>query len=82
MRLKISRHGVVAASNFRFPIACSWVFSSLSSTSFFNKVQRGDATSAIFGMNFPKYVIMPKNHWISFIELYKFNYSAIHVVDL
>ena len=66
--LKIFRHGVVVTSNFSFPIASNWGFLSLNSTSFFSRVRSGEATSARFGMNFPKYVIMPKNRWSSFTE--------------
>ena len=59
---------MVVTSNFSFPIASSWGFSSLNSTSFFSRVQRGQVLSARFGINFPKYVIMPKNHWSSLTE--------------
>ena len=59
---------MVVTSNFSFPIASSWGFSSLNSTSFFSSVRRGEVTSARFGMNFPTYVIMPKNRWSSFTE--------------
>ena len=62
------RHGVVVTSNFSFPIASSWGFSSLNSISFFSRVRRGEFTSARFRMNFPKYVIVPKNLWSSFTE--------------
>ena len=40
-------------SDFSFPIAYSWGFSSLNSTSSFSRVQRG---------------VMPKNHWSSLTE--------------
>ena len=43
--LKIFRHGVVVTSNFSFPIASSWGFLSLNSTSFFSRVRRGEVTS-------------------------------------
>ena len=66
--LKVFRHGVVVTSNFSFPIAPSCGFSSLSSTSFFSRVLWGEVTSARFGMNFPKYVTMPKNRWSSLTE--------------
>ena len=66
--LKVFRNEVVVTSNFSFPIAFSWGFSSLNSTCFFSRVRRGEVTSARFGMNFPKYVIMPKNCWRSFTE--------------
>ena len=63
---------MVVTSNFSFPVGFSWVFSSLSSTSFFSRVRRGEVTSARFGMNFPKCVIMPKNcsifAWSTFIR--------------
>ena len=55
-------------SDFSFPIAYSWGFSSLNSTSSFSRVQRGEVTSARFGTNFPKYAVMPKNHWSSLTE--------------
>ena len=66
--LKLFRHGVVVTSYFSFPIAFSCDFSSLNSTSFFSRVQGGEVTSARFRMNFPKYVVMPKNHWSSLTE--------------
>ena len=63
---------MVVTSNFSFPVGFSWVFSSFSSTSFFSRVRRGEVTSARFGMNFPKCVIMPKNcsifAWSTFIR--------------
>ena len=39
--LKIFRHGVVVTGNFSFPIASSWDFSSLNTTSFFSRLRRG-----------------------------------------
>ena len=63
---------MVVTSNFSFPVGFSWDFSSLSSTSFFSRLRRGEVTSARFGMNFPKCVIMPKNcsifAWSTFIR--------------
>ena len=59
---------MVVTSPFSFPIAFSCDFSSLNSTSFFSRVQGGEVTSARFRMNFPKYVVMPKNHWSSLTE--------------
>ena len=55
---------MVVTSNLSFPIASSWGFSSLNSTSFFSRVRRGEVTFARFGMNFPKYVIMSKSRSI------------------
>ena len=58
----------MVSSNFSFPIAFSWGFLSLDSTSFFSRVRRGEVASARFGMNVPKFVIMPKNRWSSLTE--------------
>ena len=60
---------MVVTNNFRFLIASSWGFSSLSLTSFFSSVRRGEVTSARFGMNFPNYVIMPKSCWSLLTDL-------------
>ena len=62
------RHGVLVTSNFNFLIGPSWGFSR--KTSFFSWVRKGEK-SARFGKDFPKYVIMPKNHWSSFTEFGK-----------
>ena len=59
---------MVVTNNLSFLIASSWGFSSLNSTSFFSRVRKGQVTSTRFGMNFPTYVIMPKNHWSSLTE--------------
>ena len=65
---QIFRHGVVVISNFSFQIASNWVFWRLNSTPFLSRVQKEEVTSARFGMNFPKSVIMPKNCCNSFTE--------------
>ena len=49
--LNIFRYGVVVTSNFSFPIASSWGFSSLNSTFFFSRVPRGEVTSAGISLN-------------------------------
>ena len=59
---------MVVSSNFNFPIASRWDFLSLILTFFFSRIRRGEVTSARFDINFPKYFIMPKNHWSSFTE--------------
>ena len=65
--LKIFRHGVVVSSNFSFPIAFFWGFTSLNLTSFFSRLRLGERTYPGFG-NFPKYVIIPKTRWSLFTE--------------
>ena len=70
---------MVVTKNFSFPIASSYGVSSLNSASFFSRVPRGEVNSARFGMNFPKYVIMPTNRWSS---LTKFGYGIFAIASI